>query len=236
MIDFNNDNDLPELGRDAPSALPDAPSSAIMPWNLSASLHSQQRSHASSTHAHSQGPTRNHNRNASASPLIGRGSALPSPFHVDVDEQDEILYGRSDAGSAHNQNDDGDDGFVHERTSSEFELHGAAANVDTQTAASSQWVRAVLEKDSGNFWAFVRGFVVERYQLIDAHDNEQGVDGKEVLFEELFEPERNSAAVAAQAFYHVLCLASKGKLGVRQEVGRVEEWGAFGEIGISVVV
>ena len=63
-----------EIGREAPSALPDHPSS-VMPWNVSASLNSFQRGASSSQLGRGFGSAGR--RPPPASPLVGRGSALP---------------------------------------------------------------------------------------------------------------------------------------------------------------
>ncbi|KAE8442356.1 hypothetical protein EG329_003427 [Mollisiaceae sp. DMI_Dod_QoI] len=255
-----------ERGRDAPSALADYPSSA-MPWNVSASLHSHQRGQSSSIHGHRMsqlGSQAQGRRLTSASPLLGRGSALPGELD-DFDElmgmgdDDEmVMYGRSDNEDGRSSSQapapglgfanlglgirssgqGGGTGFGDEID--EFELFGAAAAVDTQTAAESQWVRTALDRESENFLEYVRNSIEERSGdelALGDGDEDEGDDvfeekSRTVTFEQLFDPERNTCMVAAQAFYHVLSLATKRRVWVEQEVVGMEPWG---EIRIGVL-
>ncbi|TAQ89863.1 hypothetical protein B7494_g1836 [Chlorociboria aeruginascens] len=226
-----------EVGRDAEEALPDYPSSA-MPWNVSASLHSHQRGASSSAKgpgfgSQLRGSARRH---PSASPLIGRGSNLPGDLERFNQSQDNapVMFGRDD---------EEDDDVILRRgasrvpmsgsqTAQEFELYGPAAAVDTQTAGASQWVREALDKESNNFLEFVRNTINEKTadELVDEEEE------KFVTFEELFNPDKNSRIVAAQAFHHVLTMATKNKIWVEQDVGSDEPdlMEAFGEMRIGV--
>jgi hypothetical protein len=154
---------------------------------------------------------------------------------------DLVMYGRDDFGSASQASGYG--GGARRSASQaekEFELFGAAAAVDTQTAGTSQWVREALDKESNNFFEFVRNTISEKAgdELGDDLDelaSGMAGAGREnfVTFEELFIPEQNSRVVAAQAFYHVLSLATKGRVWVEQSIGVDLE--PFGEIRLSVV-
>jgi hypothetical protein len=235
-----------EVGRDAPSALPDIPSSA-MPWNQSVSLISHQRGASSSLPGRIGSAIGVGRRMTSASPLVGRGSALPSgldQFDMGDYNDDVPNFGREDSAlPPSDQRFTGAIGAGGPSSSQaaggtqDFELFGAAAAVDTQTAANSQWVRSVLDKESNNFLEYVKNSIDERLgdELSENHifsvdENEKMK--KSVTFGELFEPERNSHVVAAQAFYHILSLATKNRVWVTQEIN--EEFEAFGEIRIGV--
>jgi meiotic recombination protein REC8, fungi type len=87
------------------------------------------------------------------------------------------------------------------------EPHAPAEDPATQTAARSRPLRATLDTEVENFLEFVRARVGER----DA--------GGVVEFETLLPPALHTRPVAAQAFLHVLTLASKGLLIVKQEIG-----------------
>lgn len=207
-----------ETGREAPSALPDYPSS-VMPWNVSASLNSFQRGASSSQLGRGLGSAGR--RLPSASPLVGRGSALPGPLEQFSMQEDKITHGR----------DDLDLGLDPSLSQAEFEMFGPAAQVDTQTAGDSQWVRDVLAQEAGNFFEYVLNTISEK-----AGDDGEGptavaAKDKFVTFEELFDPTSNSRIVAAQAFYHVLSLATKNRVWVEQD-GDMEP---FGLIRIGVV-
>ena len=269
-IIMNIDDEIPsmEIGRDAPSALADYPSSALMPWNVSASLHSHQRIASSSHQGRALGLgsqiSGTGRRLPSASPLIGRGSNAPGmleQFSMPQDDDDAVMYGR----------DDLDDdalgiarppsrrGVSSSQAQADFELFGPSAAVDTQTAGSSQWVREALDRESDNFLEYVRNTIAEKGgdelggtgddpDLFGGgmHEGEGGImteSGKTktgVTFGELFDEEENTAMVAAQAFYHVLSLATKRLVRVEQGVGEGEEehegepMVPFGEIRIWV--
>ena len=250
-----------ELAREAPSAL-DAHLSDTMPWNMTASLRhsSVPRSAGPGPFAagiagpsaaggpSSTGPmpgsltrrsrSRAGSRIVSASPLVGRGLGLHSEREASlaaaaqVEEPlqlpggDQPAFPTSDVGGP-------EGAFPMFGGEEEFELYGPAAAADTQTAAESQWVRAALDAESGNFLEFVRaavrGQIQDREQYVGEEEEETEVRAEEVqvLFEELLPPERNTRLVAASALLHVLSLASRGLLNVKQDE-------AFGDIGIRI--
>lgn len=155
-------------------------------------------------------------RVTSASPLFGRGlgrySSLELPLH---EESDDLLAGRDISG-------------FHE--TSDFQLYGPAAGVDTQDAAQSQWTRAALNQESNNFLDFVKsqigstaGPIGEEGQEFILRDTSQ----KSILFEELLPTSRHTKIVAAQGLLHVLALATKGLLNVQQD-------SAYGPVTISL--
>lgn len=155
-------------------------------------------------------------RITSASPLIGRGAQEDLEIPTLADDDENFLAGPSTSIA-------GDD----------FQLHGPAADVDTQTAARSQWMRAALDTESINFLDFVKTEASTKAARIagEAGDEDELVAPHSVLFEELLPPAQNSKTVAAQALLHVLALATKGMLSVRQE----EDFGAI-EMGIEAAL
>ncbi|KAL3426589.1 hypothetical protein PVAG01_00098 [Phlyctema vagabunda] len=255
-----------EVGREAQPDLPDVPSSA-MPWNVSASLHSRQLGHSQPSSS-IRGPGSYlagslGRRHTAASPLSGRGLNLPGELEnfsqLHSDEDAPIMYGRSEE-----DNDDvlrglgSQPGSMSEAQANDFELYGAAANVDTQEAAKSQWVRNALDQESNNFLDYVRNSIQEKRQQHkddgggDADDevNQQpdnadpddvfgaeapnaNTQGKRwVSFEELFDPDTHSRIVAAQAFYHVLTLATRHRVWADQHN---TEQDTFADIRIGIV-
>ncbi|TGO23858.1 hypothetical protein BPAE_0119g00040 [Botrytis paeoniae] len=220
-----------EMGRDAAEGLAECPSSAMMPWNLSAS----QRARSSSLRPASS--LRLGNRGVSASPLVGRGSILPGGGELEKfsSQQDVIMYGRSDDIST---NLDGESVDVtnlgaferaDRESAREFEMFGPAANVDTQTAGQSQWARDVMDTESENFLEFVRLSIAEKYDDEEDLFHEDGqLRDKKVGFEDLFNPATNSGVVAAQAFLHILSLATKRKIWVDQDEGESMDVGGNG--------
>ncbi|EKD12303.1 uncharacterized protein L3040_000228 [Drepanopeziza brunnea f. sp. 'multigermtubi'] len=239
--DQYRDNSV-EIGREAQSALTDHPPSA-MPWNMSSSLHSLQRGQSSSIQGRigllgsQRGSIKDRRL---TSPLIGRGSNVPGEldhFSQMMNDEDMVMYGRSDDGlgmssqisalaprfGTSSQAGAGDD----------FEIFGAAADVDTQTAGSSQWMKDVMDRESNNFFEYVKNTIEEK-SGDELGDEDVEVESKTVTFEELFATASNSSVVAAQAFYHVLSLATKRRVWVEQDVD-AELLEPFGEIRIGVL-
>ena len=111
----------------------------------------------------------------------------------------------------------------------EFQLYGPAAAVDTQTAAQSQWVAAALDTEAHNFLAFLRAEIDAKIVSADQASGQlEDEDVEKVTFEGLLPPEQHSKVVAAQGLLHVLSLATKGLIEVRQEE-------AFARIEIGIV-
>ncbi|TGZ82651.1 hypothetical protein EX30DRAFT_393937 [Ascodesmis nigricans] len=99
----------------------------------------------------------------------------------------------------------------------EDEFFGPGAGLQTQV--DTQTVEDTLERESFNFLGYLTAKV-----------KEAAIPGEEVTsiaFEDLVKPRENRPLVAAQAFHHVLLLASKNLIGVDQEE-------AYGSIQISL--
>jgi meiotic recombination protein REC8 len=218
-----------------------------MPWNVSASRHGSARPFGSglpgglSSSVRGKGagiefgpPSaftgRRGSRLTSASPLLGRGGTVLRYSSLELPEQPKLASGEGGADVF----DDGgmqlgDDDLVDDP---EFQLYGPAAAVDTQTAAQSQWVAAALDTEAHNFLAFLRAEI--KAKIVDAEraggqlDDDDDVDVERVTFEGLLPPGQHSKVVAAQGLLHVLSLATKGLIEVRQEE-------AFEAIEIGIV-
>jgi meiotic recombination protein REC8 len=209
-----------------------------MPWNLTASVRGSQtgpigqgRLYSSSigggfnAGGPSSGPSiqgslpRRINRLTSASPLVGRGreSGLERLSSLEVPEVDEGWL-RGEYGGDQQRVD-------------EFELYGPVANVDTQTAAQTQWINEMLDKESLNFLEFVRTSI-EKREKEDSNDaglsEAMGQKGF-VIFGELLPPGENTKIVAAQALIHTLSLATKNLITIQQDEG-------YGEIRLGLVL
>ncbi|KAL8811016.1 MAG: hypothetical protein Q9200_002133 [Gallowayella weberi] len=213
-------NEAIELGRHEQPAMED---SMQMPWNRSASARESRygsvgrgQGFGSSIGGFTTsggrtsslpvvgGPgsmDRRASRITSASPLVGRGQERFSDLEVPQFDENELLGGPSTSIA-------GDD----------FQLLGPAAAVDTQTAAQqSQWMRATLDTESNNFLNFVKDEISGKVAAAnDDEASEIAAAPTSVFFEELLPPAQNSKVVAAQAFLHVLALATKGMLEVEQ--------------------
>jgi meiotic recombination protein REC8, fungi type len=155
-------------------------------------------------------------RIASASPLLGRGQQRYSSLELPIHEDDDELLGLQQM-SASNEVED-------------FQLYGPAAGVSTQVAAESQWVRATLDKESGNFLEFIKTEIIRRRMALGEEDvgraDPTGVQNA-VLFENILLPSEHTKIVAAQALHHVLALATKGLINVQQNM-------AYGPIKLSL--
>jgi meiotic recombination protein REC8, fungi type len=218
-IVFQGDNDaMPEeeVGRRADSALSE--NASIMPWNSSSRQGSAIPLPISAGFGVSSSIGGGHlpgsrlrsgrtSRLPSASPLTGKGPRLSSldPDGLMVIDPAELQLQSELDMEAWMGTD-------------EFEQFGPAAAVDTQTAQTSQWMRATLENEAMNFLGFTVAQIAER---------REGGGGRSIVMDELLPPKENSAIVGAQALLHVLSLTTKGWLSVEQEE-------AFGAIVITV--
>lgn len=204
-----------------------------MPWNITASIRgsrqgsaSQGRGFASSiggfpssagglSSAVPAAPSsilgtfnRTSRRLTSASPLAGRGRQQSASLEFATHDDNEDLLG-GPLGSD-------DPAF------DEFELGDPTAAVDLQTVDQVQWVKAALDQESSNFMEFLKA---ELYNQPDHAGSNVEVElaedtQKRITFAQLLPPAQHSKLVAAQAFLHVLTLATKGLLQIKQDVGR----------------
>ncbi|KAK4569561.1 R8 protein [Recurvomyces mirabilis] len=221
-IFFNDDGYVPmigddytgvEQGREAPTPLDDRQISSLFPWNQSTGSR-RPTGHLTSVSlagpGQAGGLSRRGSKLLSASPLMGRG-----PPGAALEDLQQALY--SDQAGGEDVIMTGLD---------DFELYGPAAQVDTQTAAQSQWQRSILDGESVNFLGFVQAAIVEADNDRDAAspgDEEDEVLKGSVDFETLLPPESNTRIVAAQGLLHVLALGTKNLL-------QVEQHEAFGAI------
>lgn len=209
--------------------------SSTMPWNVSASIRGSSArpggaalfsvgGHASSSivggPAGSLGGRRS--RVVSSSLLVGYdgGDEVEGTFANDCNIPSDDYEGFDQTGTA-TQGADAT-GLTLSRRDEDFELFGAAAAVDTQTAGAHSWVREALNSESANFLSFVRAGIEEADVARDtAEETEEEVgelDQKgSVLFERLLPCANNSRVVAAQALLHVLALCTKNLLQAEQK-------------------
>ncbi|KAI9787869.1 MAG: hypothetical protein M1835_002624 [Candelina submexicana] len=235
------DEDGLEVGREAATGLLDQ--STAMPWNLSASILSSRQGSSvvrgrpvagslggfptsvarqSSLYGQEQGSQSHRiSRLTSASPLLGRGrvSGLGRLSSIEILENEEeagLMGGRLASDDYEGQED--------------FQLYGPGADVDTQTAAQSQWMSAMLDQESFNFLEFVKAGITGEQQPTHGFDDElaqaESRNGY-VFFEKLLPPTENTRVVAAQALLHTLALATKSLIAV-------EQFEAYGEIRLSM--
>ncbi|KAK3066170.1 R8 protein, partial [Teratosphaeriaceae sp. CCFEE 6253] len=209
-----------EQGREAPTPLDDRHLSSVFPWNQSTGSRRPTGIFTSASVPTAVGLTgrasRGESRLQSASPLVGRGLLIghaDSRTHGPIDDG---LSSDRPAVAGINYDDVAMSGL---NDLDDFELFGPAAQVDTQTAAQSQWQRAALETESGNFLVFVQAAIAEmdgvRDEAVPGGDEDEALRGS-VDFEDILSPRTNTRVVAAQGLLHVLALGTKGLLNVEQ--------------------
>ncbi|KAL7925892.1 Rec8 like domain-containing protein [Trichoderma austrokoningii] len=144
------------------------------------------------------------------SPLLGRGSALNSiDRHSDPAEP---LFGMDDFGS-------------HD---SSFQLGGPVGPLDYDRDNATQGSTQGLDVTSQDFL----GYVAEQAAKTGVTYNRDKKRRRWIEFKELAEPFNHPRAVAAQAFLHVLSLASKNVISVHQEGAKAMQ--PFGTIRIGI--
>lgn len=159
-------------------------------------------------------------RNAvGTSPLVSRGSILQQA-NVKFSDDGAPAFGSDGFGPLQF------DGAAHDLSS--FADFGAAAGVSTQEANTSQFMRDALDREGRNFLGFVEGVAVQR-----GEEDEHSANLRWVQFDGLFEEQDKTKAVVAQAFLHVLTLATKGQIKVKQE--GLDKLEPFGEIRIGAM-
>ena len=152
----------------------------------------------------------------SASPLGNRGRERYSSLELPTHENDEELLG-----GRVSSNDQALD---------DFQLYGPAAAVDTQTAMQSQWIKATLDQEAHNFLEYVRTEISAIPAPADEDEDELSGNGQpkaSVQFEQLLPPARHTKVVASQALHHILALATKNLIDVKQTM-------VFGPIDLSL--
>ncbi|KAK4192510.1 hypothetical protein QBC35DRAFT_551505 [Podospora australis] len=198
-----------ETGREAGSALPDIHSD--VPWNRASSQ-------ILSSAVKAPGSSKPGSRQVSASPLAGRnrGSGLLHSDQAIERFSDQPTFGSDGFGPLYSQ---GSIPSYDPAGPMELDLPGLPGLPGTGAAAAfqqdtSQGMRDALDREGRNFFKFIqmtakdRGYPSEN----DVNQERQWVD-----FDDLFEPEDRKRAVIAQAFHHVLCLATKNVIKVKQD-------------------
>lgn len=189
-----------------------------MPWNRSAASSAARGSFISATQ-HQRGGS----RTVSGSPLRGQGAVLSRH----ASRQPSLVFGSFAAGMSPSPGGPEDFGIPDIETAGyaniprgqhndEREMFGPAANVDTQTAAASQWIRKSLDQESSNFLDFVRSTVEDLEAAKGESAVVEAVDGG-IAFDSLLPPTENTYVVASQGLLHVLTLGTRRLLEVKQE-------------------
>jgi len=195
-----------EMPREAAEGMEDV--SSVMPWNITASIRGSSvvRPPPGSL-AGSQGRF----RIFSASPLTGR--TRPSGLDPIVFEEEEGYT------SEHEVDEDVALGSISEN---EFDKYGPTTHVGKQTTPRNSWQQDIIDQESSNFREFVEHAIEEKRKAQGLGSPREGLNM--IYFDELLPPESNSRVVAAQAFLHVLSLASKNMIIAAQKeaYGRID--------------
>lgn len=140
----------------------------------------------------------------SASPLHGRGANLPAIERF----SDDLPFGS--------------DGLLPHESSS---VYGGPAGGEGATA-TSQMMQDALDGEGRNFLGFVEGVAATK-------GDDDGAQRRWLDFDDLFEPRDANKVVVTQAFCHILTLATRDMIKVRQEDSREVEFGTI-RIGVKV--
>jgi meiotic recombination protein REC8 len=232
LLPIADDDDLPpvEVGRRAEgSLLPDNDIPSDVPWNRPSS---QIPSSSIKGGPGSKPPS----RQVSASPLHGRGSVL-----LDIerfsDNDNHPHFGSDDGIGGVAPGSDGGFAPLHSGPGgggrslpSDMPLPGGE-NLGTQT--TSQQMRTALDREGRNFLDFVES--VARKEGHPISDDDHNNNNKHwVEFTSLLQAEDQKRAVVAQAFYHVLSLATKNVIKVQQDgQGGIEPFGVI-RLGVEL--
>ncbi|KAI0130214.1 Rec8 like protein-domain-containing protein [Xylariales sp. AK1849] len=206
----------PEIGREAQSVMEDHPSSA-MPWNRHSSL-------------------------MPGSSIRGPGSAQPrrdqpsSPLDKGGSVQDIVRYSDDAAMGGFDEGgyEFGGGGGQHSANSS-FDGIPPPALPETPPQNGqneSQYTREALDREGQNFLSFIEEIMRENGER--RHDEDFERQHKWIDFDDVFVRSKTDRTTAAQAFYHVLTLVTKGKMFVEQDgTDGTEPFGGI-HIGLKV--
>ncbi|ROT40946.1 hypothetical protein SODALDRAFT_349072 [Sodiomyces alkalinus F11] len=165
------------------------------------------------------------NRTPSAQPpssILGRGSKKRAGSHqITSSPKGSAIYPierHSDPATGSHHGSDPDFG------------PGLADLADAEVTQDSQWMHAGLDTASGVFLTYLKE---QANELGVPHVGDPKQDRLWIDFEDLAIPGKHPKNVAAQAFLHVLSLATKNRIGVEQ---LVEDNRPFGNISVGVDV
>ncbi|KAI8623391.1 Rec8 like protein-domain-containing protein [Xylariaceae sp. FL1651] len=211
------DGALQEVGREPEHPMSDHLSSTLLPWNRGSSV---------VPGSSIRGPS-----------SVKKGRDLSSPLGKRGDIQDIVRY--SDDAPMGGLGSDGDFGGGFGSADSSFDgmpAPGASPEGEKQpqpaiepTAADiraqNERLFAQLDREGQNFLSFVEDAVHENGER--RQDDDFDLNRKWVAFDDIFVPRTTPRLTAAQAFYHTLCLVTKGKIYVDQGDSDDQSFGAI---------
>ncbi|TDZ21091.1 Cationic amino acid transporter 1 [Colletotrichum orbiculare MAFF 240422] len=165
-------------------------------------------------------------------PSVGRGSSIGGPNPQQAGRQLSSLRGSSlppfDQLPDLHQSDVGN--FPNSQGIPSEQGEGLLDGVQDVSQNESHWSHSSRDVASTEFLQWVEGEALKTGQVReeDALENRRWV-----RFEDLVDPDTRGHIVAAQAFYHILALATKSAIRVEQESENMEP---FGQIHIGVDV
>ncbi|GAW22457.1 hypothetical protein ANO14919_119940 [Xylariales sp. No.14919] len=203
------DGALPEVGREAEHPMSDHLSSTLLPWNRGSSAVP-----VSSVRAPN---------------LAQQGRDLSSPLGKRGGPQDIGRY--SDDAPMGGFGSDGNFGGGFGSADSSFEgmqvpdfgHEGEPTAADIQ--AENDRVLAQLDREGYNFVKFIQDAIDENGER--RQDADFDMKRKWAAFDDLFMPQATPRSAAAQAFYHTLCLVTKGRMYVEQDGAGETPFGAI---------
>ncbi|KAK8099316.1 REC8 protein [Apiospora kogelbergensis] len=207
---------LSEVGRERQSALDDHPSSA-MPWNRNSSVIP-----GSSV----RGQPAQFGRDQPSSPLNKRAGSVQDI--VRYSDSADMGGGDLDFGFGGVGGDSNGSGSDQGRF---LPLNPETGDAIFDKQQGIQYAREFLDREGANFLSYMEQTINESGER--RHDDDFEKQRKWVAFDDVFVPARTEKATAAQAFYHVLGLVTKGRVFVEQ-VGMPQE--PFGEIHVGVKI
>ncbi|KAI1778984.1 Rec8 like protein-domain-containing protein [Hypoxylon cercidicola] len=142
-----------------------------------------------------------------SSPLGNRGTAQDVMRYSDDPSMD---FG-FDMGGLHSQDDD-------------LQMR-LGAGPEGEAQAQGEPKSPVLDLEGQNFFSFMETAVRDNGER--RLDEDYDVNRRWVAFDDMFVPRETPRATAAQAFYHTLCLATKGKMEVEQDGEPNEPFGGI---------
>ncbi|KAI1276455.1 Rec8 like protein-domain-containing protein [Xylaria sp. FL0933] len=191
-----------EVGRQADHPMSDHPSSTHLPWN--------------------RGSSAMPGSSARAPNLAQQGRDLSSPLGKRGDSQDIVRFSDDAPMGGFGSDLDFGGGFGSQDSfdgmqvpDNDPEDHGpreelTAADIQDQ----NDHLFAQLDREGQNFVNYIRDAIDENGER--RHDEDFNIDRKWLAFDDLFVPHATPRSTAAQAFYHTLCLVTKGRMNVEQ--------------------
>ncbi|GME24101.1 Meiotic recombination protein rec8 [Neofusicoccum parvum] len=219
-----------EVPREAEQEMDARDHSQLFPWNVTASVRNSSLA-PSARRALGFGGSGISSSAGGASGMVGslgRRSRMvsESPLHGRGPPGNLAPLPSSEANDYGNDTLGGIGGDISVGGDDDFELYGAAAGVDTQTANDSQFAQTAFAKEMENFGMFIFDSLREKEEAAAA-DGIEPAGINEILFEDALPPETTMRIVAAQGFMHLLALATHGRVSARQNE-------PFAEIGMSL--